>query len=272
MTNHLHFAHANGIPTAAYKPMLSSLSQHFMVSSIAVLGHDSNYPVTNNWVQLKHQLIDSVERQNREPVVGVGHSLGGALTLMAALERPDLFHSVIMLDVPVVNRLEACLIFAAKATGLIDKVTPAAKSKFRRTHWSSKEEALRYFRSRKLFAQFDERCLQAYVDSGLQPAQQGGFELTYQLDVELAVYRTIPHTLIVKRNRMKVPMAVIVGEQTDTVSKQQYHRMKNALGFYSKRTAGTHMFPLEFPDETAKQINRISQRLSQLQISRSASR
>lgn len=267
MTNHLHFAHANGIPTAVYQPMLKELGQHFQVSSIPLLGHDPNYPVTDNWPCLRDQLINSVEQQNSKPVIGIGHSLGGALTMMAAIERPDLFRAVIMLDVPVMNRLEALVIFSAKATGLIDKITPAAKSKTRRTHWSSKAEALDYFRSRQLFAQFDERCLQAYVDSGLQPAENGGFELSYRLAIELAIYRTIPHTLVARPKHFKMPMAVIVGDQTDTVYEKQFQRMNNKLGFLSHRTSGTHMFPLEFPDETAHQIQRMSERLTQSALS-----
>ena len=36
------------------------------------------------------------------------------------------------------------------------------------------------------------------------------------LEVELAVYRTMPHRLSLSRSNVKVPMAVLVGKQTDT--------------------------------------------------------
>jgi pimeloyl-ACP methyl ester carboxylesterase len=256
----LHFAHANGIPTATYKPLLDHLSQYYQVSSIAMLGHDPKYPVTNNWVHLQKQLIHSIETQNSGPVIGVGHSLGGALTLMAAVERPDLFKAVVILDVPTFSRLESLLVLTAKALGLMDSITPAKKSRTRRTHWPDRETAKQYFESRRLFSNFHPDCLQNYVDHALVTVDEE-VTLAYDLDVELAVYRTIPHKMVLGRNSLKVAMGVLVGKSTDTVRKNQYLRMKNRVGFTGKRVEGSHMFPLEFPIETAKNIHLMATQL-----------
>jgi pimeloyl-ACP methyl ester carboxylesterase len=256
----LHFAHANGIPTVTYKPLLDSLSHAFHVSSVAMLGHNPKFPVTNNWVHLQKQLIHSIESQNNEPVIGVGHSLGGALTLMAAMERPELFKAVVILDVPTFSQLESLVVYGAKRFGFIDSITPAKKSRTRRTHWPDRETAKTYFESRRLFSNFHPDCLQAYVDHALV---EDGKEVTlaYSLDVELAVYRTIPHKMVLNRKSLKVPMGVLVGKSTDTVRKNQYLRMKNRIGFTGKRVEGSHMFPLEQPIETAKNIHSMATQL-----------
>jgi len=261
MKSLIHFAHANGLPTATYDVLLTKLAAHYRVSQIPLIGHDAMYPVTNNWTHLKKQLIHSIEKQANEPLIGVGHSLGGALTLMAVLERPDLFKAVIMLDVPTFSHLESLVVRAAKATGFIDNITPANKSKTRRTQWPGREQAIEYFRSRRMFSNFHDQCLLDYIDSALEENDQGSLDLAYKLDVEMAVYRTIPHTLVLNRSMLRVPMGVLVGKQTDTVRKNQYLRMKNKLGFSGKRITGTHMFPLEYPVETATNIRELLHRM-----------
>lgn len=257
----LHFAHANGLPSAAYGLLMDKLSAWYQVSNIPVLGHDPEYPVTNNWPHLKRQLINSIEQTYQTPVIGVGHSLGGALTLMASLDRPDLFRGVVILDVPTFSRLESWVVYAAKKTGWIDHITPAHKSRYRRTNWPSRDAALAYFRERRLFSRFHEQCLNDYVSSVLVPNSQGSFDLGYRLDVELAVFRTVPHAMVLDQKQLKVPMGMLVGQQTDTVRKAQYRRMKHKLGFAGKRVPGSHMFPLEYPLETARDIHSLIHRM-----------
>ncbi|MHA7878387.1 MAG: alpha/beta fold hydrolase [Saccharospirillum sp.] len=255
MTTPIHFAHANGFPSASYQVMLSELAKRHDVHQIPLLGHDPNYPVTNNWPHLKRQLIDSIERQCDRPVIGLGHSLGGGLTLMASLERPDLFAGVIMLDVPVFSRFESWMVRMIKSLGLIDNVTPAGRSKHRRTHWPSQEAAVAHFSSRGLFKAFHPQCLQDYIASATRSAEGGGVELAYELSVELAIFRTVPHTMSLRPGQSPLPYGVLVGRETDTVLKRQYLRMKHQLGFLALRVPGSHLFPLENPIETAHSVS-----------------
>ena len=257
MISELHFAHANGLPSATYQLLLSQLEAHYQIKTIPMLGHDPAYPVTNNWTHLKRQLIHTIEREHQQTVIGVGHSLGGALTLMAALDRPELFKAVVLLDVPTFNMAESWLVRMAKSTGLIDHITPARKSKNRRTQWPSREVAIEYFAQRKMFANFHPQCLADYVTHSLVANEQGSFDLGYRLEVELAVYRTLPHKMVLSKRQMKVPMGVLVGRDTDTVRQHQYRRMKHKLGFTSRVVAGSHMFPLEYPVETARDIRQL---------------
>jgi pimeloyl-ACP methyl ester carboxylesterase len=263
MKSQLHFAHANGFPSATYRRMLDGLSPHLDVKTLPLIGHDPGYPVTNNWPHLKRQLIDSIERQCDRPVVGLGHSLGGGLTIMAALERPDLFDSIIILDVPLFSRFESWVVRSVKALGLIDNLTPAGRSKNRRRYWSSPEEASVYFQSRGLFRKFHPDCLQDYLTNATRTVDDGGVELSYEVPVELAIFRTVPHTLWVRPGQLQVPGAVILGRDTDTVRKNQYLRMKHKLNMIGTRMPGGHMFPLEHPDQTAAEVLSMIHRLHQ---------
>ena len=87
----LHFSHANGFPAPTYRSMLGLLEASFRISSIAALGMDPRHPPTEGWPHLTRQVIEHIERTHPHAVVGVGHSLGGYLTCMAAAAaRPAL--------------------------------------------------------------------------------------------------------------------------------------------------------------------------------------
>jgi len=59
----------------------------------------------------------SITLQASEPVIAVGHSLGGVLSLMASIEAPHLFKAIVLLDAPIIGRLKSSLIRLSKNTG-----------------------------------------------------------------------------------------------------------------------------------------------------------
>ena len=86
------FSHANSFPASTYGVMFKSLkARGFSISAIEKFGHNSQYPITNNWPHLVQQLIDFTQAEvdkNGEPVFLVGHSFGGFVSLMAAALKP----------------------------------------------------------------------------------------------------------------------------------------------------------------------------------------
>ena len=73
----IHFAHGNGFPSPCYRAFLQGLQTGgYKCFFIDRSGHNKDYPVDDNWPNLVDELILSVKSQAREPVFGVGHSLG----------------------------------------------------------------------------------------------------------------------------------------------------------------------------------------------------
>ncbi len=70
-----------------YRKLFSELEGDFEFRAVERYGHRPEFPVTRGWPHLVEELLDSLQRQYREPVWLVGHSLGGFLSLMAALRR-----------------------------------------------------------------------------------------------------------------------------------------------------------------------------------------
>src|SRR2546430_5929780 len=127
----LHFSHANGFPAACYRKMFSFLERDFEIDYINAIGHDPRHPVTDSWPHLVAELIERLEGR-REPVLGVGHSLGGYLTALAAVKRPALFRAIILLDSLILGPWQGTVFKMVKRFGLADRVTPAAMTPRRR--------------------------------------------------------------------------------------------------------------------------------------------
>lgn len=253
MKDFIHFAHGNGFPSLCYMQMLSGLEGRFDIGFIDRVGHDPLYPVTENWQHLVHELIASIKKQTTQPVIGVGHSLGGVLSFLAAIEEPELFKAVILLDSPIIGRFKSNMIRLAKSIGIIDRVTPAFRTKGRRGYWKNKEVLVQYLKSRELFKTFTENCLNDYIAYGLE-LKKDGYYLRFDKHIEYEIFRTLPHTLSRLEGTLHVPAALIFGDKSTVVTKMDVSYMKKRFKVHCFKTKGTHLFPMEHPFDVAKQI------------------
>jgi pimeloyl-ACP methyl ester carboxylesterase len=258
----LVFSHANGFPAPCYAKILGVLQNDFDIRSIARLGHDPAYPVSEGWLDLTRELIDFVE-QGPHPVVAVGHSLGGFLSFMAAVKRPDLFSALILLDAPIIGGFLSRALGAAKRFGLIDHLTPGRGTRNRRAHWASETEAIKHFSTRKLFRHFDPQCLADYVHYGTVEDSDGSRVLWFDPQIEYQIYCTVPHKPYRLLPYLKVPAGFIGGRHSAEVRRIGISAMRGR--FLLKRLEGSHMFPFEHPLETAQAIREMAQVLLEKQ-------
>ncbi|RRJ84941.1 alpha/beta fold hydrolase [Aestuariirhabdus litorea] len=257
----IHFAHANGFPSGSYRKLFLGLESHgYEVGYLEQHGHNPRFPVTHSWGHLVDELIEDLEQRYSGPVVGVGHSLGGVLCSFAAARRPDLFSAVVMLDSFIIGGAEKLVISLAKSTGWIDRITPAGRTRNRKAQWRNHDEARRYFRNKGLFAHFDSDCLEDYLRAGLRHRGQQ-VELVYHPDVEVNIYRNVPHRSPPKYNRFEIPTALLYGDRSDVVKASRIRRGERLPNLVQKRVTGTHMFPLEHPLETAHHIHSMIEQL-----------
>ena len=230
--------------------MLAPLASSFTVSWIEAIGTDPRFPVTEGWPHLVDQLIESI----KEPVYGVGHSLGGYLNYLAAVRRPELFRAIVLLDAPIIGAFRGGMLGATKRLGIVDRVTPAGATRDRRSTWPSREEAKAHFRSRPLFRHFTDECLEDYVNSALVE-REGALHLKINPAIEYQIYRTIPHDMMKHLQKLRVPAAFIGGEDSDVVRRVRLAGMKPK--FRMRKVPGGHLFPFERPREAAMSIAQV---------------
>lgn len=252
----LHFAHANGIPSACYRKLLNLLARDYQVVTIPVIGTNPQYPVDNHWRSLVKQVADSILRQSDgRQVIVVGHSLGAVTSYMAAHENPDLVKALIMLEPPLINGFGAYMLHAAKLLGIDENMTPAGKSKNRREIWASRTEAAASLRPKGLFKSFDAECFADYIQYGLTDCPEG-VRLTIPAATEVAIFRNTPTNPWRYWRKLKMPAAVIMGKDSHIAKSGCPERLARQQPIKLIHTEGGHMFPLERPVETVALINK----------------
>lgn len=194
-----------------------------------------------------------------EPVIGVGHSLGGYLNFLAATRRPELFRAIVLLDAPIIGPFRGGMLGMTKLLGVVDRVTPAHGTRDRRNRWASRDEARAHFRGRGVFRHFSDECLDDYVAHGL--IEEGG-RLRLKIDpaVEYQIYRTIPHDMMRHLPRLRVPAGFLGGATSDVVRRVRLAGMKPK--FTMRKVPGGHLFPFEHPRAAATSLARLLEELS----------
>lgn len=254
----INFVHANGFPAGSYQTLFSYFPNQYQVIAHEKYGHDVNFPVENNLQPQVDELIRFVEEQlvvhQHKQVINVGHSFGGVISFIAACQRPELFKGLVMLDPPVFTGSAALALKFIKKTRLIDKFSPAGKAKTRRTHWPLNTDVAKLFSRRKLFRNFDKRCLADYVEHGIIEKDEQ-LELAFSAKVEADIFRNLAENLSSYKNKLKVPATLIYADETDLCPPSFFAKFtKLNKNIELVTTPGGHMFPLEQPEEAAKLI------------------
>lgn len=255
----LVFSHANSFPASTYSQLFSHLRQRgFVVQAIEKLGHDPQYPVSNNWKHLTQQVADFAQAKADKaggPVWLVGHSLGGFLSLMAAARHPGLAKGVLLIDAPILGGWRSMALGVIKGAQLVGSLSPAAVSHKRRNSWPSQEAAYEHFKHKRAFAKWDDAVLRDYIAHGTVD-RDGKRVLAFDREIETHIYNTIPDNLdrLLRRNPLKCPVSFIGGRQS-------WEMKRVGMGMTEKVTRGriimldgTHLFPMEKPLATAAAI------------------
>lgn len=102
-------------------------------------------------------MINHFRREISQPIVGVGHSMGGCHLVKLALMHPRLFTTLILMD-PVIQRLPSRL----------GNFGPAKASTFRRDRWPSRKVAEASFKRSKFYQTWDPKVLDLWIKYGLR--------------------------------------------------------------------------------------------------------
>jgi pimeloyl-ACP methyl ester carboxylesterase len=250
------FSHGNGFPAATYRLLFDAWRRAgHAVHAVDRYGHDPRFPVTSNWPHLRDQLIHFIEGEVGAPVLLIGHSLGGMLSVLAASRRPDLALGVLLLDAPLIAGWRAHGVRMAKATGLIRRISPGHVARARRTAWPTRAAVRQHFERKPVFAGWDPRVLDDYVDGAFVHGGQGdqAWTLAFDRNVEALIYETLPHHVgtLLRRHPLRCPLGFIGGRQSSELRQAGVEATRRIAGERFEWTEGTHLFPMEHPDETS---------------------
>ncbi|PKY05204.1 toxin biosynthesis protein [Aspergillus campestris IBT 28561] len=178
-------AHANGFPKELYEPLWEEIharskANGFRIRSIwmADVAHQGQSSVLNenilgndpSWFDHPRDLLHLVNVKRKEmprPIVGIGHSMGGAHLVQLCLMHPRLITTLVLLD-PVIQKQTTQLdpLESAKEKMVIAKTTQL--STYRRDKWPSRKAAAEGFRRNPFYQTWDPRVLDRWIEHGLR--------------------------------------------------------------------------------------------------------
>ncbi len=257
MTDTLVFSHANGFPLPVYRRLLDALRPEFDGTGVLRFGHDPSRPVTVGWPYLVDELTEFVHAlpQRSGRVWLVGHSLGGYLSVLAAQKLQARVAGIVLLDSPLISGISAGFVRLGRLTGLDRLVMPLQQTLQRRRHWPDVEAAHAHYAAKAAFARWDPRVLRDYAEHCTTPDGRGQRELLFDRDVEFRIYRSLPTARVAAAAaQLRAPVAFIAGRKSREVRHVGLGATRALVGPRLTWTAGSHLFPMEAPDETARLI------------------
>jgi len=257
----LHFLHANGYPPECYTSLLEHLQtqHHVFGMKLRPLWDKAKMDGLQDWRPYSEDLFRFLSDLGPDPVIGVGHSIGGIVTLRAAMRAPEKFRALILLD-PVLFIPPFMLMWNfIRAIGLGEKTHPLITgAKKRRRTFDNLDTVFRGYRNRPVFRYMSDENLWAYIKGITRMNTKGVFELTYSPEWEAHIYLTGMRDFDLWRGLpdLNVPTLIIRGAETDTFMERAENlvKKKNPNIQIITLQKATHILPLEHPQEVAEMI------------------
>ena len=252
----LHFAAANGYPPGAYRAFLEPFAEnHEVVASLHRPLWETPPALESfrSWDVFGEDICQLVSALPH-PVVSVGHSMGTAAILMAAIQRPELFKSLVLIEPVLVPR--RFLVGLSFFRRFRPEVIPLVKRTLSRVdRFSSRQEAFGHYRPKQVFRQISDAVLWDYVQHGTKETAPGVFTLAYSRDWEARCY-TLVYNLWRLLPHLRVPTLAIRAQDSNTLavsSWKKWRAMSSDVDFVEIEEAG-HLVPFEKPDQLASII------------------
>ena len=274
------FIHANGYPPETYRSFLSHFLDKYQVITLSLRPFLPDLVPTSlkDWRDFRDDYLDFIDDQVSKKrfgrsktidpqVIGVGHSMGAMTNLMAAIERPNLFKALVLIEPVLFPRWQGTLMRVLAPLNLMRKIHPLIRATLKRKiNFPSQELMLKNYRGKPIFQRLSDDVLRDYVSGLAKDNPDGTVTLKYSPEWETRIYETGGLAdAYVWKNLPGIPCPVLVlrGEDSGTLKPQVVQRMIRKLpnGQSLTEPETGHLLPLEIPERAASLIDEYLQLL-----------
>ena len=248
------FAHATGLCGGVWRPVVASLPAgvESLVWDSPCHGSGPKLEHPIDWWDMASFTLAQLDGAGK-PLIGVGHSMGGAVLLMAEIRSPGTFAALLLIE-PIVfpppfERHDGSL------------STLALK---RKDHFQSRAEARANFVDKLPFSAWDRLAFDGYIECGLVETP-GGTDLTCRPSDEAEIYRgATEHGVWDLLGKIDPPVTVLAGSSSDThpLAFVQHLASQIPHSDYEIVSDTSHFLPMERPEVVRDHIRRIEARLT----------
>lgn len=258
----LHFLHGNGFCAATLAAVAEYMPAETQLWLTDVPGHGGSEQPEHrmpDWRAMARAVADALRQNNSDAnaVVGVGHSMGGVLTLLAAARDPKLFSRIILLD-PVLFSPEIVLAQQiSRTTGIWKRSALVRSATRRRQSWPDPATMFNELKAKGLYRHWRPDVLQAFVEDGGR-FQGGKYQLCCNPRWEGAIFGSYPRGLWHAVRQVNIPVDILVANNSYGFIQRSVRRAAQINDNIRWQTFGdSHCFPMEQPQQTAEKIREL---------------
>ncbi len=245
------FLHANGFNAMTYRGILAPLASRLRILAVDQQGHGlspqrSAAEGRPDWLDLGDDLQALLDRLDEGPMVLAGHSMGGAVSVLAAAERPTRVRSLALFD-PVLVSAEARA--QAAASGAAENALAMGADR-RRAVFPDREMAFKSYHGRGAFRTWPDEAIRDYITDGFRDRPDGTVELSCAPAWEASSFRAHGHDLWPSMRKIVQPVRILRAETASTCRVETPEEFNPDNRNISVRTipGSTHFLPIERPD------------------------
>lgn len=251
------FIHANGYPSACYKPLLQQLKGYDVFAPLSRPCWDEKDPNgKNQWPVLANDLIRFAQEQfktTQKPFQCISHSMGAIVLLMAIKRAPQYFDKIVFIDPIFLPPLSIHLLkFVPEQFTKQSKLV--TKTLSRPDRWPTLQQAFDFHRSKRAFQVLSDEALWQYIIGGTK-AVNNEWHLRYDKRWEAWFYHHLPNPWPILRKLENSTLGLRAEHSEFLTTKcwnkwQQIQPDKEFIEFESQH----HLLPMEAPKNVADSI------------------
>ena len=262
-TTAIHYLHGNGFCGATMAPLAAAIQDQLdihcchLVSDIP--GHGQSRlekPYGQpNWNQMAADIANTLPQRWSGQLIGVGHSLGGVLTLIMAAENPQLFQRVVLLDPVIFTPSILFIQRLLRKTGLWKRTSLATKVHCRRQYWDSRHDMASSLRQKRLYRNWQTQAFDHFVDHASHQIADGRIQLACDPSWEASIFASYPRQLWSLIKQVGVPVDILVADKSyPFISKSAARAERLNPQIRVHKFGNDHCFPMTHPTETVQQL------------------
>jgi pimeloyl-ACP methyl ester carboxylesterase len=245
------FLHANGFNAMTYRGILAPLARDLRILAVDQQGHGRSAQRSvaegrPDWLDMRDDLIALLDQLDLGPIVLSGHSMGGAVSVMATAERPGRVHALALFDPVIVPQAMR----AATPEGEALDNPLALGADRRRAVFPDREAAFKSYRGRGAFRTWPDEAILDYLIDGFRDRPDGTVELSCAPAWEASSFRAHGHDIWPAMRQIMAPTRVLRAEIGSTC------RLETPAAFNPDNPditvetipGATHFLPIERPD------------------------
>lgn len=254
------FSPANGIPWQSYQCFFQQFNNQFCFSGIDSRGawpQQIQPPKKFSWHQYADDLITFIEATHTQPVIGMGHSLGGVIVLLAAKKKPELFSKLVAIDPASLPSAYLDFFFHKMPQWAAFKMVPWMKRTHHRQQlWESRQAFYENYRNHRTYKRFTDQALHDYAQYGLRKTESGKFKLVFNPHWESLNFRRVMFLWKALKG-VEHSTLLLRAEHSQLYSQQQFdHNNQKLTNNIEPQVidGAHHLVTHEQPEKVSKQI------------------